>query len=71
MQQEKADKSEVTIKHPQELKKLLKKIAKKNSSIFDFDPEEYLDKPLLFNLKKTSKEKTFDAMLEKIPYNNT
>ena len=33
---------------------------------FDFDPEEYLDKSLLFNLKKTSEEKIFDAILEKI-----
>ena len=32
----------------------------------DFDPEEYLDKSLLFNLRKTSKEKIFDAILEKI-----
>ena len=76
LQQEKADKSEVTIKHLQELKKLLKNIAKKNSksilsSIFHFDPEEYLGRRLLFNLKKTSEEKTFDATLEKIPNNNT
>ena len=32
----------------------------------DFDTEEYLDKSLLFNLRKTSKEKIFDAILEKI-----
>ena len=71
----KTDKAEMTIKHPRELKKLLekkkKKIAKKNSKsilldTLDFDPEEYLDKSLLFNLRKTSKEKIFDAILEKI-----
>ena len=27
---------------------------------FDFDPEEVLDKLLLFNLKKTSEDKIFD-----------
>ena len=30
-------------------------------------PEEILDKPLLFDLKKTSEEKIFDSILEKIP----
>ena len=44
-------------KHPRERKKLIeKKMAKKNSKsilsgTFDFDPEEYLDKSLLFDLK--------------------
>ena len=47
-------------------------MAKKNSKAilsktFDFDPEEYLDKYLLFNLKKTSAEKFFDSIFEKIP----
>ena len=47
-------------------------MAKKNSKAilsktFDFDPEEYLDKYLLFNLKKTSEEKFFDSIFEKIP----
>ena len=32
----------------------------------DFDPEEILDKLLLLNLKKTSEEKIFDLILEKI-----
>ena len=61
--------AEVTIRHPREQKELLKKTkkkkkekAKKNSKsiplgTFDFDPEEYLDKSLLFDLKKTSEEK--------------
>ena len=38
---------------------------------FDFDPEENLDKSWLFNLKKTSEEKIFDSVLEKIPNNDT
>ena len=33
-------------------------------------PEEILDKPLLFDLKKTSEEKIFDSILEKIPDKN-
>ena len=36
------------------------------SGKFDFDPEEILDKSLLFDLKKTSEEKIFDLILEKI-----
>ena len=40
------------------------------SGKFDFDPEEILDKLLLFNLKKTSEEKKFDSILEKIPDKN-
>ena len=79
--EKKPDKAEVTIKQLREQKKLLekkkkKKIAEKNSKsvlsgTFDFDPEEYLDKSLLFDLKKTSEEKTFDAILEKIPDSDT
>ena len=41
------------------------------SGTFDVDLEEYLDKSLLFNLKKTSEEKIFDAILEKIPNSDT
>ena len=41
------------------------------SGTFDFDPEEYLDKFLLFDPKKTSGEKIFNVILEKIPNNNT
>ena len=40
------------------------------SGTFDFDPEDYLIKSLLFDLKKTRKEKIFDAIIEKIPDNN-
>ena len=45
-------------------------MAKKNSKAilsktFDFDPEEYLDKYLLFDLEKISEEKHFDSVLEK------
>ena len=73
----KPDKAEVMIKHPREQKNFLKKkIAKKNSKsillgTFDFDPEEYLDKSLLFDLKKTREEKIFNVILEKIPNNDT
>ena len=38
---------------------------------FDFDPEEYLHKSLLFELKKASEEKIFDVILERIPDNDT
>ena len=33
---------------------------------FDFAPEEYLDKSLLFDLKKTTEEKKFDSIYQKI-----
>ena len=70
-------KSIETPKHPSERKKFLQQqMAKKNSKTilrrtFDFDPEENLDKSLLFNLRKTSEEKCFDSILEKIPNNDT
>ena len=35
------------------------------SEKFNFDPEEILDKSLLFDLKKTSKKKIFDSILKK------
>ena len=60
-------------KHPRERRKLIeKKMAKKNSKsilsgTFDFDPEEYLKKLLLFDLKNTSQEKIFDAIIKKLP----
>ena len=40
------------------------------SGKFDFDPEEVLDKSLLFDSKKASEEKKFDSILEKIPDKN-
>ena len=40
------------------------KILAKN---FDFDPQECLVKSFLFDLKKTSEEQIFEAILEKIP----
>ena len=61
--------------HPQDRKKVLKvKLAKKNlqaiiSKTFDFNPEDYLEKSLLFDLKKTSEEKFFDVIIEKLPDN--
>ena len=75
--QREAKKSIQTPKHPRQRKKFLKQqMGKKNSKAilsktFDFDPEEYLDKSLLFHLKKTSEEKIFDSILEKIQDNDT
>ena len=45
-------------------------MTKKNSKsilsgTFDFDPEQYLHKLLLFNLKNPSEENFFDAISEK------
>ena len=50
-------------------------MAENNSKLllsgkFNFDPEETLDKSLLFDLKKTSEDKIFDSILEKIPDKN-
>ena len=59
--------------HLRERKKALEVGMAKNNSArilpknFDFDLQELLDKSLLFDLRKTSKEKIFDAILEKIP----
>ena len=56
-------------------KKVIERKMEKNNSksivsgTFDFDPEDYLDKSLLFDLKKTSEEKIFNAIIEKIPDN--
>ena len=52
------------------LQRKMKKFAKNNSKSillgkFDFDPEEFLHKSLLFNLKQMSEEQIFDAILEK------
>ena len=71
-----AEKFIQTPKDPREGKKLLEQqMAKKNSKAilsktFDFDPEEFLNKSLLFNLKKTSEEKLFDSILAKILSNS-
>ena len=40
------------------------------SGKFDFDPEEVLNKSLLFDSKKASEEIIFDFILEKIPDKN-
>ena len=50
-------------------------MAENNSKLFlsekfDFEPEEILGKLLLFDFKKTSEEKIFDSILEKIPDKN-
>ena len=50
-------------------------MAENNSKLLllgkiDFDPEEILDKLLLFDLKKTTKDKIFYSILEKIPDKN-
>ena len=72
-----AEKSIQTPKHLRERKKFIEQqMAKKNSKeilskTFDFDPGEYLDKSLLFDLKKRSVEKIFDSILKKIPNTDT
>ena len=61
---------------PRDRKKAIgRKMAKNNSKAiisgtFDFDPKDYLDKSLLFDLMKTSEEKTYDAIIEIIPDND-
>ena len=61
---------------PRDRKKAIgRKMAKNNSKAiisgtFDFAPEDYLDKSLLFDLKKTSEEKNYDAIIEIIPDND-
>ena len=40
------------------------------SGKFDFDSKEILEKSFLFGLKKTSENKIFDSILEKIPDKN-
>ena len=40
------------------------------SGKFDFDPKEILNQFLLFDLKKTSKDKIFHSILEKLPDKN-
>ena len=58
--------------HPRDRKKAIeRKMAKNNSKTiisgtFGFDPEDSLDKSLLFDLKKASEETIFDALIEKI-----
>ena len=41
------------------------------SGTSDFKSDEYLAKSLLFHLWKSSQEKTFSSILEKIPDNDT
>ena len=62
--------------HSQDRKKVIeRKMEKSNSKpivsgTFDFDPEDYLEKSLLFDLKKISEEKFVNARIEKIPDND-
>ena len=72
-----SSKARTTIIYPKQRKNLRKqKIMENNLKLllsrkFDFDPEEILDKTLLFNLKKKqAKIKIFDSILEKIPDKN-
>ena len=64
---------ETTINHLRQRKKLCEqKMVENNlklllSGKFDFDPKEILDKSFLFDLEKTSEDKIFDSILEKIP----
>ena len=57
--------------HPSGREKAIeRKMAKTNSKAiisgnFDFDREDYLNRSLLFKLKKTSEEKIVDAIIEK------
>ena len=46
------------------------KSKKTLSKIFDFDPQEYLNKSLLFNLNKTSEEQIFYGIIKKLPTND-
>ena len=73
----KSSKTKTTIIHPKQRKELREQKMAENSSKlllsrkFDFNPEEILDKSLLFELeKKTSADKIFDSILEKIPDKN-
>ena len=43
-------------------------MALKNN--FDFDPRDYLNKPLVFGMRKTCKEKILDRIIEKLPSDN-
>ena len=69
-------KQKTTIRHPTERKKLCEKKWQRiiqNCCYLEnltLIPEEILDKQLLFDLKKTSEEKIFDSILEKIPDKN-
>ena len=71
-----SSKAKPIINHLRQRRKLHEqKMLEKNSKLllsgkFDFHPEEILDKSLLFNLKKTRKDKIFDSILEKIPDKN-
>ena len=71
-----SSKAKTRINHQRHRKKLREqKVAENNSKLlllrkFDFDPEKFLDKSLLFDLKKTSKDKMFDSMLHKMPDKN-
>ena len=68
-------KTEVPI-HACERKKAIEAKMARNKSAkilaknIDFGPQQYLDTSLLFDLKKTSEEQIFEAILEKIPDEN-
>ena len=71
----KRTKAEIPLRPCEREKGIDAKMSKNNSAEisaknFNFDPQEHLDKSLLFDLKKTSKEKIFDTILEKIPYDD-
>lgn len=46
------------------------KSKKTLSKISDFDPQEYLNKSVLFNLNKTSEEQIFYGIIKKLPTND-
>ena len=51
-----------------------KQIARGNltaiKSNFDFDPGDYLNKPLVFDMEKTREEKILERIIEKLPSDN-
>ena len=71
-----SSKAKTTVIQPTQRKNLREqKMVENNSKLlfsgkFDFDPEEILHKSLLFDLKKTSEDKIFDSILDKIPSKN-
>ena len=64
--------AEIPLRPYEREKRIDAKTSKNNSAEIlaknvNFDPQQDLDKSLLFDLKKASKEQIFDTILEKIP----
>ena len=63
------------IHHPKERRKIgEKRLTRGNSTavnaLFSIDPKEYLNKPLVFDLKSTGDEEIFDWLLSNISLDN-